>query len=91
MAWQSDTVRTFLELTRDDAEWPVWVLLATTGLRRDEALGLRWSDVDLDLGRAQIVQTVTAIGWQIHIGHVTLWRWSLVAERPARHRCVTPR
>ena len=68
MAWQSDTVRTFLELTRDDAEWPLWVLLATTGLRRGEALGLRWSDVDLDVGRAQIVQTVTAIGWQIHIG-----------------------
>lgn len=27
-----------------------WLLLATTGLRRGEALGLRWQDVDLDRG-----------------------------------------
>ncbi len=67
-AWNVDTLRAFLELTRHDVEWPLWVLLATTGLRRGEALGLRWSDVDLELGRAHVVQTVTAIGWQIHFG-----------------------
>lgn len=67
-AWTVDTLRTFLELTRDDELSALWILLATTGLRRGEALGLRWSDVDLDHGRAQITQTVTAIGWQIHIG-----------------------
>ena len=36
------------------------MLLATTGLRRGEALGLRWSDIDLDMGPAQINQTVSA-------------------------------
>ncbi len=67
-AWTVDTLRTFLELTRGDELSALWILLATTGLRRGEALGLRWSDVDLDHGRAQITQTVTAIGWQIHFG-----------------------
>jgi integrase len=27
-------------------------VIASTGLRRDEALGLRWSDVDLETGGA---------------------------------------
>jgi integrase len=34
--------------------YPLWVLLGTTGLRIGEALGLRWSDVDLLAGRLQI-------------------------------------
>jgi integrase len=38
-----------------------FVLLATTGMRRGEALGLRWSDVDLDAGRLSIVQTITTV------------------------------
>ena len=64
----ADTLRTFLEATRDDELSPLWALIATTGLRRGEALGLRWSDIDLDTGRAQINQTVIAIGWNIHLG-----------------------
>ena len=35
---------------------------------RGEALGLRWSNIDLDTGRAQINQTVIAIGWNVHFG-----------------------
>jgi integrase len=31
-------------------------------MRRGEALGLRWSDVDLDVGRASISQTLTYVG-----------------------------
>ena len=100
-AWNVDTLRSFLELTRDDVEWPLWILLATTGLRRGEALGMRWSDVDLDLGRAHVVQTVTAIGWQIHIGQpktqagkrpVALDPWTVQVLRDYRQRrCATGR
>ena len=36
-------------------------MLATTGMRRGEVLGLRWSDVDLDAGQLAIVQTLTTI------------------------------
>jgi integrase len=38
-----------------DTRWhPLWVLLGTTGLRIGEALGLKWSDIDLVAGRLQV-------------------------------------
>lgn len=43
-----------------DPLWPLWPLLALEGLRKGEALGLRWRDVDLDRGTASIAQTVSA-------------------------------
>ncbi len=43
-------------------------MLATTGMRRGECLGLRWSDVDLTAGRASIVQTVIAISHAVRFG-----------------------
>ena len=67
-AWTVESLRTFLVATRGDELSALWMLIATTGLRRGEALGLRWSDVDLDTGRAQINQTVIAIGWNVQFG-----------------------
>ena len=37
---------------------PYWYLVLFQGMRRGEALGLRWRDVDLDTGHAAIVQTI---------------------------------
>ena len=68
LATIAPTVRTFLKATRDDELSALWMLIAATGPRRGEALRLRWSDVDLDTGRAQINQTVIAIGWNVHVG-----------------------
>src|ERR1700687_3504674 len=52
--------RCFLEASHaaDDRLHPLWVLLATTGMRRGEALGLRGADLGLDDGKARIVQTI---------------------------------
>ena len=52
--WSRDELAKFLEATKDDRLSPLWRLLAMTGLRRGEALGLRWSDVDLAKGRLSI-------------------------------------
>jgi integrase len=59
-AWDAPTLRQFLDASRaaEDRHHALWALLATTGMRRGEALGLRWSDLDLDAGRARIVQTI---------------------------------
>jgi integrase len=46
----------------------LWVLLATTGMRRGEAIGLRWKDVDLDKGRLSVVQTITQTRSEVTIG-----------------------
>ncbi len=45
---------------RPDDLTPLWHLLLLEGMRRGEALGLRWSDVNWERGTAHIVQTVAA-------------------------------
>lgn len=42
-----DQVRALLEAAKDSRYQPLFALLVNTGLRRGEALALRWSDVDL--------------------------------------------
>jgi integrase len=63
-------VRAFLDSSRAEGDrlYALWVLLATTGMRRGEALGLRWADLDLDAGRARIVQTITQTSSHVVIG-----------------------
>jgi integrase len=49
--WTIEQVRLFLDETADTPLGPLWRLLATTGLRRGEGLGLRWSAVTFpDIG-----------------------------------------
>ena len=66
--WTAEQLGTFLTGVRDDRLSAAYFLLATTGMRRGEALGLRWADVDLDDGRAAIRQTVIAVNHQPSIG-----------------------
>lgn len=56
--WTAEEVAAFLSFTRDKPQYPIWRFLLTTGCRRGEALGLRWSDVDFDTSTATIIQTV---------------------------------
>ena len=49
-----DQVRRLFEATKDDTDHALWVLLATTGARLGEALGLKWQDVDLVQSRLMI-------------------------------------
>jgi integrase len=62
-SWPAATLKEFLAASsaREDPLHGLWVLLATTGMRRGEALGLRWQDVDLDAGRIRVVQTIIQI------------------------------
>lgn len=46
--WDVATISRFLTGSRDNRRYPLWRLLFTTGMRRGEALGLRWDDLDLD-------------------------------------------
>jgi integrase len=69
-AWDAITLRAFLDASRaaGDRMHALWVLLATTGMRRGEALGLRWADTDLDGGRVRVVQTITQARGRIFVG-----------------------
>lgn len=47
---------------------PLVFLLVSTGLRRGEALGLQWSDVDLDARTLTVRQSVKTVGGKITLG-----------------------
>lgn len=43
-------------------------MLATTGMRRGEALGFRWSDLDLNAGTAAIRQSLIVVNHHAQLG-----------------------
>jgi integrase len=50
----AEQARTLLEAAKGGMHEPLYVLSLTTGLRMGEALGLKWSDVDLDRGTLRV-------------------------------------
>jgi integrase len=46
----------------EDRLSPLWLLITALGLRRGEALALRWEDIDLDRGHLQVRATLQRIG-----------------------------
>lgn len=48
LAWTAEEAGRFMGATRGDRLAPLWTLFLSTGLRRGEALGLQWKNVDLD-------------------------------------------
>jgi len=59
--WEPDDVARFLEASADDTYAPIWLVALTTGMRRGELLGLRWSDVDLTRGELQVRQSLVEV------------------------------
>lgn len=66
--WSSDEFQLFFDAVAGERLSMAFVLLATTGMRRGEVLGLRWEDVDFDARALSIVQTLTTVGNRLHIG-----------------------
>jgi len=64
-AWTGEQLRRFLGHVAESRYLPAWVFLATTGCRRGECLGIKWSDIDLDTATAIICRQVTAIDHQL--------------------------
>ena len=56
--WSAEELRTFLDRVEGNPLEALYRLMAMTGLRRGEALGLRWIDVDLRAGRIAVRQAV---------------------------------
>ena len=68
--WTADEAKKFLGAARPDPLYAVFVLLILYGLRRGEALGLRWTDIDFDAGTIQIRQQLQRIQGQLILGPV---------------------
>jgi integrase len=56
--WSPEELAAFLDVAARDAMAPLWFLLGLEGMRRGEALGLRWADVNWERGAVHISQTV---------------------------------
>ncbi len=65
--WTSQQLRSFLEAVRNDRLYPLWLTLAMTGLRRGEALALRWQDVDLDRARLSVCRSLVPINGAVEV------------------------
>ena len=84
----SDGLRRVMEAARGTL-WEIPVLMsATTALRRSEVLGLRWSDVDLEVGKVRAVQGLQRV--RDPDGHSELAFLDLKSERARREIVLLP-
>ena len=100
----ADDVARVLSAAASSRYHPALMLIATTGLRRGEALGLKWSEVDLDAGVLTVRGTLARIRNQLvitepktarsrrevplHPGVVTLLRRHRTAQKQERMRAA---
>ena len=66
--WTRDQLHTFLDATENDRLGVLWQVMGTTGLRRGEACGLRWQDVDLDGAVLHVGISRVSVGYVVHEG-----------------------
>lgn len=63
--WDPAQLQRFLTATWNDPLGPLYLVLATTGMRRGEAVGLRWDDVDLDHGSLAVRQAMISVSYRV--------------------------
>jgi integrase len=61
-AWTPREVSIFLEAAKNDPLYGIFYLMLATGLRRSEALGLPWKDIDFDRGTLKVIQAYSPKG-----------------------------
>lgn len=66
--WNEAQLKVFLESAKSNRFYVVFDLAASTGMRIGEILGLRWKDVDLEVGKVSIRQAYTKAhsGYEFH-------------------------
>jgi integrase len=62
-----EEARALLSAAEGTRLYALWAVALAVGLRRGEALGLRWKDVDLDLGELRVSQTLQRVDGQLQI------------------------
>ena len=66
--WSAEQVGTFLDAAAGDRLAVLFRLVLTRGLRRGEAVGLRWRDVDFKAGLLHIRQAAVQVGSAVQLG-----------------------
>jgi integrase len=68
--WTADEARHFLTASKSDPLYAAFALLVLYGLRRGEALGLRWTDIDFDAGIIHVRQQIQRVRGELRLGPV---------------------
>ncbi len=63
--WTAQELRTFLDQVADDRLYPGFHLVGSTGMRRGEILGVRWTDIDLDAAQLSVRQTLITTDYEL--------------------------
>jgi integrase len=63
--WTKEQLKAFLEAVADERLSPLWHVIAMTGMRRGETIGLRWSDVDLEAGRLSVRRALIPVNREV--------------------------
>ncbi len=66
--WTAAEVKDFLKAVNGERLQALWRVAVSTGVRRGELLGLRWTDIDLTGRRLAVRQTLTSVGSQVIFG-----------------------
>lgn len=66
--WTAPQLRGFLEAVSDHPLYAAFLLGATTGMRRGELLGLRWSDIEWQPQRLSVRQTLLSVNYKLSFG-----------------------
>jgi integrase len=67
-AWTAEEAATFLAFAKAERLYTLFYLMLSVGVRRGEALGLRWENVDLTNGRVRIVETIVSVNGKATAG-----------------------
>ncbi|GAB3966964.1 tyrosine-type recombinase/integrase [Plantactinospora veratri] len=66
--WTPAQLAEFLHSVRHDGLYALWWLIALRGLRRGEAAGLRWAEIDLRARELSVVRQRTTAGYEVYEG-----------------------
>lgn len=69
-AWNPAEAQEFLKAIRGDRLYALYAVALSMGLRRGEALGLRWRDVDLDGGVIRVEHGLHRVDGKLELGPV---------------------
>lgn len=67
-AWSAEEFTRFLHLTQHDRLHPLYLVLGLVGLRRGEAVALRWVDMDLNGGTLRVEQSAVRVARTVIVG-----------------------
>ncbi len=66
--WTPEQLGAFLDAVSSDRLYALWLVVSLTGLRRGEAIGLRWQDVDTRAGLLRIRQQIVEVRGELVVG-----------------------